>query len=65
VILSTGVLERWTGWWIVVAGIGLVVARFAWTSGVWGVGYALFWLWIIVICIRLIRRPDRWSSAAR
>ena len=64
VILSTGVLERWTGWWIVVAGIGLVVARFVWTSGVWGVGYALFWLWIIVICIRLIRRPDRWSRAA-
>jgi hypothetical protein len=52
------------GWWIVVAGIGLVVARFVWTSGVWGVGYALFWLWILVVSIRLIRRPDRWSSAA-
>jgi hypothetical protein len=24
-----------------------------------------FWLWIIVVCIRLIVRPDRWSNAAR
>ena len=65
VILSTGVLERWMGWWVVVAGLGLVVARFVWTSGFWGVGYALFWVWVIVVCIRLIRRPDRWHSAAR
>jgi hypothetical protein len=65
VILSTGVLERWMGWWIVVAGPCLVVARFAWTAGFWGVSYALFWLWIIVVCIRLIVRPDRWSNAAR
>jgi len=65
VILSTGVLERWMGWWIVVAGLCLVVARFVWTAGFWGVGYALFWLWIIVVCIRLIVRPDRWSNAAR
>jgi hypothetical protein len=43
-----------------------VVAGFAWTAaGFWGVGYALFWLWIIVVCIRLIVRPDRWSNAAR
>ena len=65
VILSTGVLERWMGWWIVVDGLGLAVARFAWTAGCWGVGYALFWLWIIVVCIRLIVRPDRWSNAER
>jgi hypothetical protein len=66
VILSTRVLERWMGWWIVVAGLALVAARFVWTAaGFWGVGYALFWLWIIVVCIRLIVRPDRWSNAAR
>lgn len=65
VILSTRVLERWMGWWVVVAGLGLVVARFVWTTGFWGVGYTLFWLWVLVVCIRLIRRPDRWSSAAR
>src|SRR4029453_7991481 len=66
VILSTRVLERWMGWWIVVAGLALVAARFVWTAaGFWGVGYALFWLCIIVVCIRLIVRPDRWGSAAR
>jgi hypothetical protein len=62
VILSTRVLERWMGWWIVVAGLALVVARFVWTSGVWSAGYALFWLWILVVCIRLILRPGRWST---
>jgi hypothetical protein len=65
VILSTRVLERWMGWWIVVAGLALVVARFVWTTGFWGVGYALFWLWLLVVCIRLIVRPDRRGSAAR
>lgn len=63
VILATGVLERWIGWWIVAAGVSLVVARFVWTSGVWGLGYALFWLWVIVVCIRLLSRPVRWSTS--
>jgi hypothetical protein len=62
VILSTGMFERWMGWWVVAAGVGLVVARFVWA--IWGVGYALLWIWILVVCIRLIRRPDRWSSPA-
>ena len=65
VILSTRVLERWMGWWIVVAGLALVVARFVWTTAFWGVGYSLFWLWVLVVCIRLIVLPDRWGSAAR
>ena len=37
----------------------------SWTSGFWGVGYTLFWLWVLVACIRLIRRPEQWISAAR
>jgi hypothetical protein len=36
-----------------------------WTTGFWGVGYSLFWLWVLVVCVRLIVRPDRWGSAAR
>jgi hypothetical protein len=32
VILSTRVLECWMGWWIVVAGLALVAARFVWTA---------------------------------
>jgi hypothetical protein len=65
VILSTRVLEHWMGWWIVVAGLGLMVARFVWTIDLWTVWYMLFWLWLLVVCIRLIRRPDRWSTASR
>jgi hypothetical protein len=65
VILSTRVLERWMGWWVMVAGLGLVVARFVWTTEFWSVWYMLLWLWVLVVCIRLIVRPDRWSNAAR
>jgi hypothetical protein len=53
------------GWWVAVAGLGLMTARFVWTTGFWGVWYTVFWLWVLVVCIRLIRRPDRWSTAAR
>jgi hypothetical protein len=76
VILSTGVLERWMGWWIVVAGLGLVVARFAWDGRVLG-----RWLGTVLavdhrglyptdraarpVEQRRTLRPDRWSNAAR
>ena len=35
VVLSTRVFGRWLGWWAVVAGVGLVVARFVWTNEFW------------------------------
>ena len=47
-----------------VAGLALVVARFVWTTAFWGVGYSLFWLWVLVVCIRLIVQPEWWGSAA-
>ena len=58
VILSTRALERWMGWWLIVAGFGLVAARFVWTSDLWTVPYLLFWVWALVLSIRLIRRPN-------
>ena len=58
VILSTRALERWMGWWLIVAGVGLVAARFAWTIDLWIVPYLLFWVWALVLSIRLIRRPN-------
>jgi hypothetical protein len=57
VILATGLFGRWMGWWAVVAGIGLALSRFVWATGAWGIPYALFWLWIITVSIRLLRRP--------
>jgi len=62
VILSTRVLGRWMGWWPVVAGLGLVVARFTWTSELWTLPYMLFWLWVVVLSVRLLLRPNLLSS---
>jgi hypothetical protein len=58
VILSTRVLERWMGWWLVATGVGLVVSRFVWTSDLWTLPYILFWLWVLVLSVRLLRRPS-------
>lgn len=58
VILSVGALERWAGWWLVAAGVGLVIARFVWTTQVWLLPYLMFWAWVLVLSIRLLRQPD-------
>jgi hypothetical protein len=61
ILLSSGVQERWLGWWIGAAGVGLVVARFAWTDPfVWLLPYAAFWFWVVTVSIRMIRRRDDW-----
>ena len=54
VILSTRALERWMGWWLIVAGLGLVAARFVWTSELWTLPYLLLWAWVLVLSVRLI-----------
>jgi hypothetical protein len=59
VIISTRMVHPALGWWAAVAGAGLVLASFAWTSQGWLVPYALFWIWMIVICVLLIRRGRR------
>jgi hypothetical protein len=56
VVLSTRVVGRWLGWWAFVAGIGLILVRFTWLGDIWIAAYALFWLWVIIVCIQLIRR---------
>jgi hypothetical protein len=55
VVISTRAFGRWLGWWAVVAGIGLIVSRFVWTSDVWLGPYFLFWIWVIVVCVQLLR----------
>jgi hypothetical protein len=44
------------GWWAFVAGVGLILVRFAWTGDIWIAAYALFWLCVIIVGIQLIRR---------
>jgi hypothetical protein len=54
--LSTRVVGRWLGWWAIASGLGLVLSRFFWTSEIWFLPYVAFWIWVIIICILLIRR---------
>jgi hypothetical protein len=46
---------RWLGWLAVAGGVGLVLSRASWTSAIWLLPYALFWLWVIIISVRLQR----------
>lgn len=55
VVLETRALGRWLGWWAVVAGIGLVLCRFVWTSEAWFAPYFLFWAWVVVVSVQLVR----------
>jgi hypothetical protein len=57
VVLTTGVFRQWLGWLMVVSGVGLALSRFAWTTNAWLLPYALFWIWVIAVCVQLIRKP--------
>ena len=64
VILATRALELWMGWWLLASGLGLVGARFLWvTTELWTLPYLAFWVWIIVLSIRLLRRPGLVEAA--
>jgi hypothetical protein len=58
VVLTTGVFRRWLGWLMVASGVGLALSRFVWTTDAWLLPYALFWIWVIAVCIRLLRKPS-------
>ena len=62
VVLLTRAFGRWLGWWAIVAGLGLVSARFVWTSDFWFAPYFGFWIWVIVVSVQLIRGRLRWSG---
>jgi hypothetical protein len=58
VVLRTGWMPRWLGYAALVSAAGLVVARYLWSvEGVWFAPYAVFWVWVVAACVRLIRRP--------
>jgi hypothetical protein len=64
VLVSTRMLPRGLGWWAIAAGAGLVLARFAWTSEAWLLPYFAFWIWVITVCILLIRARVRPTHSA-
>lgn len=57
VILRDGALPSWLGWFGLVTAIALLIARAFWAepSGAVFIPYVLFWLWLIVTSIILIR----------
>jgi hypothetical protein len=65
IVLSNRSLPRWLGWWGLVAGIGSVLARAVWTSGVAFVPFAAYWLWVAALSVTLVigrfalTAPDR------
>jgi nucleoside-diphosphate-sugar epimerase len=41
----------------VASGVGLALSRFVCTTNTWLLPYALVWIWVIAVCIRLLRKP--------
>jgi hypothetical protein len=58
-ILAGRAQPAWLGWWALAAGVGFLAARAVWTTPVWLIPYALFWLWVVVVSTRMLqlRRP--------
>ena len=55
IIISSRALPAWLGWVALVAAAGFLVGRAFWTSPIWLIPYALYWLWTIVISVQLLR----------
>jgi hypothetical protein len=65
-VVTTGALPRWLGWWGVVAGIALGLAQLVWTiETAWLVPYLAFWLWMLTTSVLLVRggRPSPGNGA--
>jgi hypothetical protein len=55
-------LPRWLGWASIIVAIGLLVGRIIWTSQAAFVPWVLFWLWLIIVSVVLIRRAGKSQS---
>ena len=54
VMLTGRFMRRWLGWAAAVAGVGLILSRVDWTSSIWFFPYAIFWIWMITVSVRLL-----------
>jgi hypothetical protein len=63
VIASTRFLPRWVGWLALASGAGLVLSRISWTSQIWLLPYLVFWLWMLIVSVLLLRRSFRGISS--
>jgi len=57
-----GALPRWLGWASIIVAIGLLAGRIIWTSQAAFVPWVLFWLWLIIVSVVLIRRAGKSQS---
>ena len=60
--LGSAAFPRWSAWWLLIAGAGMMLARFLWLSGYWFFPYAAVWLWIITTCVLLLVAGGRTRS---
>jgi hypothetical protein len=58
-IVSTGALPRWLGWWGVLSGISLGSGQFVWTFG--EAFLPPYYLWLLTTSVLLVRRGRRSS----
>jgi hypothetical protein len=60
VALRDGAFSRWFGWFSLIVALALLISRAVWTapSGMAFIGYILFWLWLIIASVILIRRAS-------
>ena len=58
VALRDGAFSKWFGWYSLIVSLALLVSRAFWAAagGAAFMGYVLFWLWLIIASILLIRR---------
>jgi hypothetical protein len=61
IMVATPAFPSWLGWIGIVAAIGFLVGRAFWTTSVWLIPYAIFWVWVVAVSIRLFRGrgPER------
>jgi len=54
---QNGIFGKWFAWYSLVVALLLLVSRYFWdASGAAFTGYMLFWLWLIIASVQLIRR---------
>jgi hypothetical protein len=63
IVRQTNRFPHWLGWGSIVLAVGLFLARAVWTSPVVFIPYMLFWLWLILFGILILRRGKKAQPA--
>ncbi|WP_350275925.1 hypothetical protein [Kribbella sp. HUAS MG21] len=62
IMVGTPALPSWLGWTALAAALGFLLGRAFWTTSIWLIPYAVFWLWVVVTSIQLLRGRLRGRS---